>query len=285
MKAVNRKSGLLVVLGMILLGCASHCFASSGDHIEVHGLVWSGGTWQKIWVPTKGWCYKFEVGKLRDLSTDTPGDDVEWYDDSNWCDECDAGDHVPGGSGICPEHAHILRGDFPTSSLGGPTITQGESEEFWEAVCLNEAVKSALELARQTGPSSYEIVDPLTDDEDDNAPYGSADIHYNCHGYAFDEDGHSDLCLWFGDGADGAGVVLGDDALLYEQATCGDDSFHIMYMGNHTNYVWNTTGWPCPQAKEIGFKYRHSQMFEYEYDFGRDCDEQFYGEDPEYYDD
>ncbi|HUT31568.1 MAG TPA: hypothetical protein VMX13_17390 [Sedimentisphaerales bacterium] len=191
MNTANNKYAFAIVLLCVLLGSIRYCLGSQGVHIYVTGLRSSGGIYQTVNISGTDY-YIADQGALVDYATSDPNDDVEWYNDDTWCEECDSGDHIPGFSSICPAHAHIVRSSFPTSASGTlEPISQDECEEYWKAICLNSGTKDGKQLALYL-PSFPGYLYPMaakTDNEDDNDEYGSADLGYNCHGYAFSEDG------------------------------------------------------------------------------------------------
>ena len=152
---------------------------------------------------------------------------------------------------------------------------------------LGDGTLDGKQLAWEHGITKTPVVMPpliesgTTSKDDDE---GTADFHWNCHGYAFHRDGLSRFKLNIQDHNAGAQRVL--DSEFYEGFTPGTEAMKgdLMYMCNHMNYIDDDSGPECYQATKIMFKIQASQVFTFTYpSAGRDHRRKWNGIVPSYH--
>ena len=273
----------IAVLALVLFCNGIHT-ASAVDFnaYSVYGFVWDGSEFETEVDGTGKTWYVQEVGGLRDHDAGLATDDCNYYAENTACGNTD---HKP-GSEAYPQHWHVFRTNW-SSDFGNPTqdwgtippISRKEAAKFWSVLIMNEGVVGGTPAKYHHEGTDYNDVDV---DGMVSLP-SDASFHYNCHGYAFDEDGLSNFKLLLGDSSNGAQNILDE---YYTNFTAGAQSMEkdLMFLGTHTNFIENDWGGNNCKAKTISFKYRCSQIFTFMYNSpGRTHNQTFFGTTPEYW--
>lgn len=281
MKAIKKDSLWLVAVATILFGCAQISF---GFSYYVLGLEETTPGNYAQWPNNM---YKVNKGYIFDYIDSNPNDECDYYthdmSDKDYCGST----HKAGGNKF--NHWHVEGGvSFPTTEVSpDPEIKSIESQVFWDAYILDAGYYNGERMS----PDGSAYYGGLADSQDSDSASGSPDLTYNCHGYAFNQDGKSDYKLLINDGATGAGVIVNPANGVYTQVTHpgGDTSLleDIMYMGTHTNFIsdcYDEGESTCHNVLQLKFKYRCSRIYTYNYDApGRIGDDTFGGSSPTYY--
>lgn len=221
---------------VLLLLCNSVQTASAIDFnaYSVYGFVWDGSEFETEVIGGKTW-YVQESGGLRDHDAGLATDDCNLYPQDT---PCGNPAHKPGSEDY-PLHIHVFRtnwsSDFgnPTQTWSGvPSICRKEAAKFWSVLIMNEGVDPGTPTKYHHEGTDYKDADV---DGKVCAP-ADASFHYNCHGYAFDEDGLTNFKLLLGDNDDGAQNIFGCVLYGIYAGNAVDGRRHHVHGGSYQLY-------------------------------------------------